>query len=230
VSELAPEIRSAVEAVAGHFSVKSEHGEAAADAYFTFGGRRIAVVVGVLGTGRGRIAKPRLRYDRVALRFVRDLRDALRPLLMQGEAVLISIRAPILQPARTVAALQQTFRLNRHSGAAKTELRTRCSGNHIRLRTVRGAAQSDTDVLSFVHSAGANPAIILDAAQSFLDVLRLKSKPAAAAARRQSRWLAIAADPALGETLRDASVQLSSPPGFDKILLVNGSRIETLAG
>lgn len=233
MSGLGAEARFALEAIAGEFSADWQEGGGAPDAYVTIRGRKIAVEIGLLAprsAGRGGIVKPRLRYDRVAIRFVRDLRGSLRPYLAGCESALFSIRAPILQAGKTVAVLEEKLRSLRERRVEKTEFQTRFSGNQIRVRVGRSASGRESEVLGFVHSAGSNPAIILNAAQSLLDCLRSKAG-AAAVAQGHDRWLVLVGAPALGETYRDACSQLSSPTGFAKILLVSGdSRIETLAG
>jgi hypothetical protein len=231
---LGADARFALEAIARHFSATWQEGHGSSDAYMAIRGKRVAVEIGLLvprSAARSSIAKPRLRYDRVALRFVRDVRDRLRQSLASGEAALLSIRAPILQAGKTVAALEKMIRSQRERGLEKAELQTRFSGNRIRVRILRSESGRDSEVFGFVHSAGANPATILNAAQSLLDCLRLKSRAVTAVKQRSDRWLVLVGDPTLGETYRDACSQLSNPTGFARIVLVNGGgRIDVLAG
>jgi len=44
---------------------------------------------------RGGLAKPRLRFDRVALKFVGGLQAALREFVPDGQIVILTITAPI---------------------------------------------------------------------------------------------------------------------------------------
>lgn len=229
---LRPEERAAIGAVARHFSATWHEGGDPADAYLTRGGRRIGVEVGNLARrsdGRDAPAKPRLRYDRVALRFVRDLRDRLRPALANGEAAILTIRAPILQAGKTVDALEARLRSRRGGRSGKTELKARAFGNQIGIRLLRNAWRG-SEVLAFVHSEGSHPAIIANAAQSLLACLRAKAGSTAAAVEGE-RWLVLLGTAALGDAYRDACSQLSDPAPFEKIVLVaEGGRVETVAG
>jgi hypothetical protein len=232
VGELRPEIRAAVEAVARHFSATWHEGGDLASAYVTRGGRRIAVEIGILArrsAGRAAPAKPRLRYDRVALRFVRDLRERLRPALANGEAAILTIRAPILQAGKTVDALEKRFRSRRGGSSGKAEMNALDFGNRIGIRFLRNAWRG-SEVLAFVHSEGSKPAIIANAAQSLLECMRAKAGSTGAAVAGE-RWLVLLGASALGNTYRDACLQLSNPAPFEKIVLVaEGGRVEPVAG
>ena len=78
MSGLGKRERAALEAVARQFSATREKGEAPPDAYFTIARKRIAVEVTTTKqriAERGALTKPRPRFDRVALRFVRRLQE-----------------------------------------------------------------------------------------------------------------------------------------------------------
>lgn len=232
MGRLGPEERRAIEAVAKHFAATLREGDDPPGAYLMLGGRRIAIDIGVLappGTGRRAPVKPRLRYDRVALRFVRDLRDRLRPALANGETAILTVRAPILQAGKTVAALEERFRSRRAGGPKTTALQVRFFGNRIGVRVVPNAAHG-SEIIVFVHSAGSSPGIVANAAQSLLESLRTRAGNTATEADG-ARWLILRGASALGDTCRDACTQLSDAAPFEKIVLVGeGGRVETVAG
>lgn len=223
--------RIAIDAVAKRFSAVWRRGDDPSDACLSMGGRRIGVEIAVLapsGPARKGAAIPRLRYDRVALRFLRDIRAGLRPVLLDGETALVAIRAPILQSGKTAAALVERVRSRRVSQSRTTEIGVGAFGNRITVRVVRDARGGASEVIGFVHSAGASPAPILNAAQSLLDRLRAKGT---ADAKEGQRWIVLLGETALAKSLRDACLQISRPTGFDKVLLVDArGRVETLAG
>ncbi len=220
--------RSALDAVAKHFSAAWQRGEGPSDACLALRGRRIAVEVPAV-TARSGIAEPRLRYDRVALRFVRDLREMLRPSLASGETAIVAIRAPILQASKTAAALYEKIRSHRESKSKKAELITRAHGNQITVRLLKHGSGRGSEVIAFVHSAGSSAATILNAAQSLLD--RLYAKLRNARKIGGDRWLVLIGDAAFAETYREVCAQLANPAGFAKILLVtDDDRVEVLAG
>lgn len=78
-------------------------------AYLTIAGEPIAVDVVAIDRGiaqRGDLTEPRLRFDRVALRFVRRLQGVLSGSVPDGEAVILTVTAPIRLPAKTAAELE----------------------------------------------------------------------------------------------------------------------------
>src|SRR5205085_9899147 len=96
MSELRKQKQAAIEAVARHFSATWEGGEEPADAYVTIAAKRVAVEVVTIkrvGNRRGD-AKPRLRFDRVALRLVGGLQAALHGSVPDGKPALAPITAP----------------------------------------------------------------------------------------------------------------------------------------
>jgi hypothetical protein len=132
--------RKVIEAVARHFSAIWENGgEDSPDAYLTIAGKRIAVEVTAINqmiAERGELARPRLRFDRVALGLVGGLRTTLREFVPDGHTVILTITAPIRLPAKTVAVLEDKIRacLARHS--TPTEVKDTIHGNQIRVRLV----------------------------------------------------------------------------------------------
>jgi hypothetical protein len=107
--------QAAIEAVARHFSATWETGgEESPDAYLTIAGKRIAVDVTAIKqkiAERGSLAKPRLRFDRVALGLVADLQAALRESIPIGQTVIVTVTAPIRLPSKTAAALEEKIRI-----------------------------------------------------------------------------------------------------------------------
>src|SRR5437762_2137737 len=140
MSGLTKQQRAAVEAVARHFSATWEESEGPPDA-LTIAGKRIAIEVTTL---RWRIAdqdtKPRLRFDRVALRLVRRLQAALSGFVPGGKTLIVTITAPIRVPAKTAAELEDRIGadLGRRPGAVAA--RHTIHGNLIRVRLVKGGS------------------------------------------------------------------------------------------
>src|SRR5262245_55240136 len=96
--ELRKRKRRALADVAEHFSAPWQAGEGPPDGYITMAGRRIAIEVAIVKQRivdpRG-VVEPRLRYDKVALAFVRGLGPALRELAPRGRTAIVTIAAPI---------------------------------------------------------------------------------------------------------------------------------------
>jgi hypothetical protein len=227
MSEWSPEERLALEAVAERFSATRENGENPPDACLSVGGRRIAVAIASIAGRRG-IAKPRLRYDRVAIRFIQSLRGALREALPGSTAAIFTASAPIKLPKKAVPAIVEKIRSHLAGKSKATEIKAAILGNRIRIRILSKESAPAPEAVGFVLTAGSNSDIVLDTAQSLLERLRAEGKTPAP---RLERWFVIVGESSLSETCRDVCAQLSAAADFKKILMVSdGGRIEVLAG
>ncbi|QCI67953.1 hypothetical protein [Phreatobacter stygius] len=237
MSALRKREQAAVAAVASHFSATWETGDGnAPDAYLTIAGTRIAVEVAVIEpgfAGPGDPTKPRLRFDRVVLRTIGRLQAGLSQAVPEGEAVIVTITAPIRLAARTAAALEDRIRSCLARRSAPVEVDDMVHGNQVRIRLVKGVPAGLSKLIGFVHNPGSDPAVLLELTQSLLQHI------GAAAARRPpatfagDRWLVVAHDDGLPhiEAYRHVGSQLAISTRFEKILMVlAGGRVETLAG
>ena len=200
--------RAALEAVARHFSATWEKGEAPPDAYLTIAGKRIAVEVTTTKlriAERGGLTKPRLRFDRVALGFVRRLQ----------------------------AALEDNIRTYLARQSAQGEAKHTIHGNQIRVRLVKGGSRRTTKVIGFVHNPDSDPDGLFDITLSLIERIGAKARTGAPARSAVDRWLVLAGDDRFSyiEPYRHVCSQLSIPTGFKKILVVLADgRIETMTG
>jgi hypothetical protein len=200
--------RAALEAVARHFSATWEKGEAPPDAYLTIAGKRIAVEVTTTKlriAERGGLTKPRLRFDRVALGFVRRLQ----------------------------AAPEDNIRTYLARQSAQGEAKHTIHGNQIRVRLVKGGSRRTTKVIGFVHNPDSDPDVLFDITLSLIERIGAKARTGAPASSADDRWLVLAGDDRFSyiEPYRHVYSQLSIPTGFKKILVVLADgRIETLTG
>jgi len=200
--------RAALEAVARHFSATWEKGEAPPDAYLTIAGKRIAVEVTTTKlriAERGGLTKPRLRFDRVALGFVRRLQ----------------------------AAPEDNIRTYLARQSAQGEAKHTIHGNQIRVRLVKGGSRRTTKVIGFVHNPDSDPDVLFDITLSLIERIGAKARTGAPARSADDRWLVLAGDDRFSyiEPYRHVCSQLSIPTGFKKILVVLADgRIETLTG
>lgn len=255
-----PEERAVIEQVATHFSATStERVTDSADACLGIDGRRVAVRVATIGsvvTGRGDSAAPRLRFDKVALRWVARLQDALCAEVADGRAVMFTVTAPIRLPSKTAAELERVIRqgLAREpsqaeigrsgirksrgrpsqassSGIRHWALRDAICTNAIRVRFVEGVAERAAKLIGFVHNPESDPAPVLDLAEALLRCIGAAADRAADGSGDGDRWLVIADQAGLAsiETYRQVHSQLGLRTGVDKtLLLLRGERLETL--
>ena len=106
-----------------------------------------------------------LRFDRVALRVIGLLQSGAAEIVPEGQVVLLTLTAPIRQPARTAAAVEI---LLRHGGP--TETRTAIYGNSVSLRRVLGIGPRSPRLLAFVHNWDSDAATLLDLAEALIRV------------------------------------------------------------
>src|SRR5271165_3956788 len=102
MNKLRKQEQAALDVVARHFSATWEKGDGGSpDAYLAISGKRIAIEVTAIKqeiAERGDRTKPRLRFDRVALRLVGGLQTALSECVPEGQAVVLTVTAPIRLP------------------------------------------------------------------------------------------------------------------------------------
>ena len=113
---------------------------------------------------RLRAAKLRLRFDKVALRFVGGLKAVLASVVPEGQIVVFTISAPIRLPGKTAVALENIVR----SGPGDAERRAIVHDNKLRIRRLRVGPKHMPKVLGFVHSVESDAGAILALAEARL--------------------------------------------------------------
>lgn len=96
--------------------------------------------------------KPRLRFDKVARRFVADLQAALRDAVPDGTTVTFTIAAPIRLASKTAVALEEQIRALLARRVARADAEHTIHGNAIRVRVVRDGSTRAPNVIGFVHN------------------------------------------------------------------------------
>ena len=225
------EAMAATEAVAQHFRATLEEGRDHAQVCLLVDGRRIAVEVATLplwGPGTAAQFKPRLRFDKVVLRVIRRLREALSETVPDGSTVVFTMTAPIRQAAKTAAVLEARIRACLSGGCG--EIDENIHGNLVRARLVSGASRQASKVVGFVHNPGVDPRLLIDMSQSLLQSV------GAAADRSQPAnecWLVLTAAGLVPpiETWRQVFAQLSIRADYANILMILArGRVENLEG
>ena len=171
MSALRKDERAAIAAVARHFSASWEEDGGSPDAYITIAGKRIAAEIAAIERGRaerGGRAKPRLRFDKVVLRLIGGLQEALREEVPEGQALILTATAPIRLPAKTAAVLEEKIRACLARRSAKVEVDETIHGNRVRVRLVKDISRRASKVIGFVHNPETDPEVLLHLAQSLL--------------------------------------------------------------
>ena len=230
--ELRKAEQSAIGAVARHFSAAWRPGEGPPDAYVTVGGRRVALDVAVIALqpGRTRVAKARLREDRVAQRVLRDLEGALRAHVPDGKTIILTLGAPIKVPNKLVAALAKMLPAYLESGAEEVDEKKIILGNRVRFRVLNHDSTWKAKVIGFVFTGDPEPGILANAMRSLHDEIAAKAKRLLPRRFAGERWLVLHNDHWIADikTYRRAYSLLSTPHNFEKILMVFDGRIDSL--
>ncbi len=127
-----------------------------------------ALAEGRLPAGTSGSFLPRLRFDRVARRLVRDLQAVLAGAVPEQAAVIVTVTAPIRLPSRTVAAVNMRIRDHLAGGATDPELDETICGNGVRARIVRSNFRKAPKVIVFVCNPEPPPERLLELAEALL--------------------------------------------------------------
>jgi hypothetical protein len=205
---------------AKQFSGTLTPGKNAAGAHLKIAGKRIAICIAIKGA-----EEPRLRFDRVALGFVRGLSAALSESVPDGKVVVMSITAPIRKDSKTAAVLQEEIRKLLASRRAKLEVTVH--RNRIRVHVFKGGAGTTPKLIGFVHNPVPSAAVLFGLTRSLLACMSAAKRSANS---KNDRWLIIAnrGGPAALGTIRHVCSALCVRSVFKKIFLADSDGEITL--
>jgi hypothetical protein len=104
-----------------------------------------------------------LRFDRVVERVRRDLLAHATPVVPASATLLVTLTAPILQPAKTVESIAPKLHaLAARSGTSRRDLSADVHGNHVRLRLWSPESPSAARLWLFVHNRDVDAKQLLD--------------------------------------------------------------------
>jgi hypothetical protein len=105
-----------------------------------------------------------LRFDKSVVRLVDGLKSSLAEMVPGGQAVILTVTAPIKLRAKTATVLESLMR----QGFPETERFDTIHGNQVRLRRLTGLAANSPKVLGFVHNPASDAGVILALAEAWL--------------------------------------------------------------
>jgi len=114
------------------------------------------------------LARMGLRFDRVVVRVVGQLRAFAEEEVPAPVAVRLALTAPLRQPARTVDDLKREIRARIAAGPPPGDWRGEVNGTGVLLRLHTGAAAAAPRFLGFVHNPASDAAWILDQVERWL--------------------------------------------------------------
>jgi hypothetical protein len=110
-----------------------------------------------------------LRFDRVVVRVMRDLRAFADGAASDGTTVVVTLTAPIRVPAQTVEALRQAIGAMLSAGPSPKDHSDTVHGNQVSLRLVEHRSAARPKLVGFVHNPGDGRAPqLLDLAERWL--------------------------------------------------------------
>jgi hypothetical protein len=109
-----------------------------------------------------------LRFDRVVVRILADLRHFADGATPAGMCVLLTITAPIRNPARTAGILEKEIRALLVEGTVGEDRRAIVHGNEIWMRLIRHGPRHRQKFIGFVHNPDSEATRLLDLAEQWL--------------------------------------------------------------
>jgi hypothetical protein len=109
-----------------------------------------------------------LRFDRVVVRVLADLRSFVEAAAPGSLSVLVTIAAPIRLPATTVNDLKAEITALLATGLPRADSSAVLHGNRIRIRLLEQSANAPTRLIGFVHNRDPAPEQLLDLAEQWL--------------------------------------------------------------
>jgi hypothetical protein len=235
MTDLNKQQQTAIETVARRFSATWEKGSDPPDAYLLVAGKRVAIDITTLkwrDTLTINVAKPRLRFDKVATRLIERLQATLGEIVPDGMTVLLTITAPIRLPSKTAAALEGKIHTVLRRESPSRDEKISIHGNRVEIRVLRDASERAPKMIGFVHNPDSDPLLLLNMTRELHDVI------SARAGRRSmrhagDRWLVVMSASGISwlGAYRYIYSQLRMAADFEKIVIVFGDgRVGILTG
>ncbi len=98
------------------------------------------------------VARLGLRFDRVVVRLLADLRESLRTDIPDGTTVLLTLTAPIKLPAKTSKQLTRRIRDLLDAESTPQGKRITVFQNEVRIRVLQVPTRQKERLLGFVHN------------------------------------------------------------------------------
>lgn len=109
-----------------------------------------------------------LRFDRVVVRVLGDLKSFAKARVPKGQTVVLTLTAPILTPAKTVAALEIEIDALLQAAARDPDRTAVVCGNGVRLRLVKHAPSRSYEIIGLVHNRDISSKRLADLAEQWL--------------------------------------------------------------
>ena len=126
--------------------------------------REIAVTI--LGASHRNAAEFGLRFDRVVVRVLEELRTFAEETTPSDMTLVVTVSAPIRSPAKTLTILKED--IARVVAGAVDQVYCNIQGNAVRVCAVRQALDPAPRLIGFVHTSRSSSALLVELAQHWL--------------------------------------------------------------
>jgi hypothetical protein len=123
----------------------------------------------IIKAGGFTVSKLGLRFDRVVVRMLADLRRFADGAAPAGMTVLLTLTAPIRNPARTADVLEEEIGALLRDGTVGEDRRVSAHRNDVQMRLVRNCSRHRHKLIGFVHNPDSDSTRLLDLAEQWLE-------------------------------------------------------------
>ena len=114
------------------------------------------------------VTKLGLRFDKVVVRLLGNLRDSVEKDIQKGAAVLLTVTAPIKLPAKTEHEIKEQILDLLRTRTRHEDKKTSVFQNAVRLRLVDTSPNQPGKLIGFVHNPDCSSKLLLDLASQWL--------------------------------------------------------------
>jgi hypothetical protein len=127
-----------------------------------------AIAEQIVNAGGETVSRLGLRFDRVVMRVLDDLRRFAEGKTPAGASVILTLTAPIRMPAKTISALELEIEALLRAGLGDRDRIAEVCSNAVRLRLVEHAPTRDHRLVGFVHNRDSDARHLVDLAEQWL--------------------------------------------------------------
>lgn len=114
------------------------------------------------------VIKLGLRFDKVVVRLLGNLRTCVEPAVPNGKTVIVTITAPIKLPAKTEYEIEGRIKDLLESEAQQRDLRVTIFQNEVCLKIVGTSSKRAAKIVGLVHNPSTDSKLLLDLATQWL--------------------------------------------------------------
>lgn len=123
----------------------------------------------IANEGSSTVKKLGLRFDRVVVRLLGEIRQSIEQYVPKDMTVIMTITAPIKHPAKTADEVTKEIRDHLKSGAQGEDRALMIFDNNVQLRIANSFPKQTTKFVGLVHNPDVEATMLLDLAAQWLN-------------------------------------------------------------